>query len=91
MATNNCCAECGEEGGVVSRLKACKSCMSVKYCNAECQKKHWPTHKAACKLQAAKIRDEAGDPYGHPSHEVTSLRIFGSRKSWAHCWNGLDE
>ena len=33
----------------------------------------------------------AGDPYGHPSHEVTSLRIFGSRKSWAQRWNGLDE
>jgi hypothetical protein len=32
-----------------------------------------------------------GDPYGHPSHEVTSLRIFGSRKSWARRWNGLDE
>jgi len=32
-----------------------------------------------------------GDPYGHPSHEVASLRIFGSRKSWAQRWNGLDE
>ena len=31
-----------------------------------------------------------GDPYGHPSHEVTSLRIFGSRKSWAQRWNGLE-
>jgi hypothetical protein len=34
---------------------------------------------------------EIGDPYGHPIHEVTSLRIFGSRKSWAQRWNGLDE
>ena len=33
----------------------------------------------------------AGDPYGHPIHEVASLRIFGSRKSWAQRWNGLDE
>ena len=32
-----------------------------------------------------------GDPYGHPIHEVASLRIFGSRKSWAQRWNGLDE
>ena len=53
-----CCAECGkEEEGVT--LKMCKACMNVKYCNAECQKKHWLTHKTACKLRAAELRDEA--------------------------------
>ena len=57
MATNSCCAECGEEGGV--GLKTCKSCMLVKYCNAECQKKHWPKHKKVCKERAAELRDEA--------------------------------
>ena len=52
-----CCAECEEEGGV--SLKACKACMSVKYCNAKCQHKHWPKHKTACKLRATELRDEA--------------------------------
>ena len=52
-----CCAECGEEGGV--SLKVCKPCMLVKYCNAECQRKHWSTHKKQCKLRAAELRDEA--------------------------------
>jgi TPR repeat protein len=33
--------------------------MQVKYCNAICQKKHWPKHKAACKQRAAELRDEA--------------------------------
>jgi hypothetical protein len=55
--STSCCAECGEEGG--ASLKMCKSCMLVKYCNAECQKKHWPTHKKLCKQHAAEIRDEA--------------------------------
>jgi tetratricopeptide (TPR) repeat protein len=57
--TTSCCAECGkeEEGGGV--LKACKACMSVKYCNAECQLNHWATHKKQCKLRAAELRDEA--------------------------------
>ena len=68
----SCCAECGkeEEGGV--SLKMCKSCMSVKYCNAECQHKHWPTHKIECKLRAAELRDEAlfKDP---PSKEDCSI------------------
>jgi len=58
MTTISCCAECGEEGG--ASLKTCKSCMTVKYCNAECQRNnHWPKHKKECKIQAAKIRDEA--------------------------------
>jgi hypothetical protein len=55
--TGMSCAECGKEGGV--SLKVCKACMSVKYCNAACQKKHWPTHKTACKIRAAELRDEA--------------------------------
>ena len=57
MTTISCCAECGKEGDV--NLKACKSCMFVKYCNAECQRNHWPTHKKQCKLRAAELRDEA--------------------------------
>ena len=56
MTTNSCCADCGVEGG--ASLKICKPCMQVKYCNAECQRKHWARHKAACKLRAAELRDE---------------------------------
>ena len=56
-ATVQCCAECGEEGSV--SLKTCKSCLQAKYCNAICQKNHWPKHKTACKLRAAELRDEA--------------------------------
>jgi hypothetical protein len=33
--------------------------MYAKYCNAICQKKHWPTHKTECKIRAAELRDEA--------------------------------
>jgi TPR repeat protein len=54
---NACCAECGVAGGV--SLKVCKSCMDAKYCNAECQKKHWATHKADCKRRTSELRDEA--------------------------------
>jgi len=54
-----CCANCGEEKGGAS-LKACKSCMIVKYCNVNCQRNHWPKHKKVCKLRAAEILcDEA--------------------------------
>jgi tetratricopeptide (TPR) repeat protein len=60
IMTAICCAECGEEGGEGGvSLKVCMACMSTKYCNAACQRKHWPSHKKDCKLRAAKLRDEA--------------------------------
>ena len=55
----DCCADCGSVAGEGVSLKACKSCMLVKYCNVNCQRNHWPTHKKVCKLRAAEIRDEA--------------------------------
>ena len=57
MTTIICCAECGKDGG--ASLKACKSCMQVKYCDATCQRNHWATHKKQCKRRATELRDEA--------------------------------
>ena len=54
------CANCGtDEKGEGISLKACKSCMLVKYCNPTCQRNHWPKHKKPCKQRAAELRDEA--------------------------------
>ena len=58
-ASTHCCADCGGVAGGGVSLKACKSCMLVRYCNASCQKNHWPTHKKLCKERAAELRDEA--------------------------------
>jgi len=35
------------------KLKECSRCKLVKYCGPECQRAHWPSHKAECKKAAA--------------------------------------
>jgi hypothetical protein len=34
-------------------LKECSRCRRVKYCGAECQRLHWPSHKKECRARAA--------------------------------------
>ena len=43
------CSACGLMGTV----RACGRCHATKYCNTECQRVHWPTHKAVCKAATA--------------------------------------
>ncbi|KAI9032966.1 hypothetical protein DFJ74DRAFT_650332, partial [Hyaloraphidium curvatum] len=38
----------GEEAG---NYKRCSRCRVARYCSVECQKEHWPRHKANCKRQ----------------------------------------
>ena len=53
-ASGHVCSMCGGPPSAssfgVAKLKACRRCMSVRYCSQECQKKHWEEggHKAAC-------------------------------------------
>jgi hypothetical protein len=39
------CALCGKTGG----LQKCSGCKTVRYCDCDCQTKHWPSHKAECR------------------------------------------
>ena len=41
------CAVCKQEG----QSLRCSRCKVVYYCNQDCQRKHWPTHKFTCKPQ----------------------------------------
>ena len=41
----NKCSSCGTFS---ENLKKCSRCQLAQYCNRECQKKHWSTHKTVC-------------------------------------------
>jgi len=45
MSNAQACAHCGNTKG---KLFNCSRCRSVGYCNAECQRAHWHTHKQVC-------------------------------------------
>ena len=52
------CANCGKAAVDDIKLKICTACKLVKYCSVDCQKKHRPQHKKACKKRAAEICDD---------------------------------
>ena len=43
------CTQLAHMGHKIKR-KLCSACRQVHYCSAECQKKHWKSHKQACRL-----------------------------------------
>lgn len=65
-------------------LKSCSGCNGCYYCDAECQKKHWKTHKASCRLsqtgkqeivaQLGQSFSDYADKWRRQHHEmITSL------------------
>ncbi len=59
------CAYCKQSNA----KKRCAKCKSVNYCNAECQKAHWQTHKQDCDDTLVNIIDiskQAGLDIRHP-------------------------
>ena len=56
------CAGCGGAPSAGAKLQACGRCMSIRYCSAERQEKHWREggHKEACpRLRDIRARKKA--------------------------------
>ncbi|KKY26387.1 putative mynd domain [Diplodia seriata] len=50
------CSSCGKPS---QNLKRCAKCHSEQYCNRDCQKAHWKTHKKVCAAAAAAAAEGA--------------------------------
>ena len=66
---NEVCANCGNLGSDLVKLKKCNACRLVKYCGVDCQKAHRKQHKKACKKRAAELKDEQLYSQGHKRPE----------------------
>lgn len=57
-------------------LMSCKRCMTARYCEKECQRKHWRTHKYLCKAVGEKNAVEVSIPdYEYVMTSVGSPRL----------------
>ena len=50
------CFHCGKHG---HNLPKCRQCAQAFYCNADCQRKHWRTHKPVCRAAVAALAQRA--------------------------------
>ena len=64
------CAECAVGPTDDKKLSTCKGCLSVVYCGAGCQRKHWSRHKKQCELRK---RERAAELTEAMSEEFTAL------------------
>ena len=49
------CENCGM---IIQRIHICSGCRKVAYCNKQCQRTHWKTHKKTCTYSAAGKKEE---------------------------------
>ena len=50
------CFHCGKHG---HNLPKCRQCAQAYYCDADCQRKHWPKHRPVCRAAVAALARRA--------------------------------
>ncbi|PFX27615.1 Ubiquitin carboxyl-terminal hydrolase 19 [Stylophora pistillata] len=67
------CASCYKHPGHNETLRRCTQCWGIGYCNMQCQKDHWTTHKKTCK----RVPQPIGLPFviSIPASKATFKRL----------------
>ncbi|KAI0058768.1 hypothetical protein BV25DRAFT_1861509 [Artomyces pyxidatus] len=87
------CDQCGAvEQPAVKQFRLCGGCMTTNYCSPECQKLHWPAHKAICQHTAAQVSATKQQPISaeFPDENLAKLlRRFTSLHTALLGWAGF--
>ncbi|VDB83995.1 unnamed protein product [Peniophora sp. CBMAI 1063] len=87
------CDACGAiENPAVRQFRLCGGCMTTNYCSPECQKTHWPGHKAICQHTAAAVAASKQQPLSesYPDENLAKLlRRFASLHTSLLGWVGF--
>jgi len=87
------CDTCGAvENPSIQKFRYCGGCMTTQYCSPECQKSHWPSHKAICQHTAAQVseaKQQAMNTACPDENLVKHLRKFTSTHSSLLGWAGF--
>ncbi|KAJ7068732.1 hypothetical protein C8F01DRAFT_1119132 [Mycena amicta] len=78
-AAKNGCLVCRKGG----KLRQCAGCKTVQYCSRECQRSHWPLHKAHCSKSKEYSEDFAALRSNNPEY-AKEVKAFGK---FFQIWN----
>lgn len=81
------CANCTKTG---AELKSCARCHTVHYCNRDCQKSHWKTHKKACGVGESASRASV-DANAEHSNTYSAPRLKNLEKHVPKPFTDLDQ
>ncbi|KIJ95487.1 hypothetical protein K443DRAFT_108719 [Laccaria amethystina LaAM-08-1] len=86
------CDQCHTPETPSLKFRLCGGCMTTQYCSQDCQREHWPGHKAICQHMASQISKVALTTGSSPSsdeHLAKNLRKFTSAYTSLLGWAGF--
>ncbi|TDL20787.1 hypothetical protein BD410DRAFT_790458 [Rickenella mellea] len=83
------CDTCGaaEQPGL-QKFRMCGGCMITQYCSQDCQKSHWPSHKAICQHTTSVIAAAKQEP-STDENVAKNLRKFCSAHQTLLSWSAF--
>lgn len=80
-AATTACSNC-KTARPTEQLKRCGGCKSERYCDAKCQKAHWPAHKPVCgQGKGWKDGEAVGVEQGMPEG-TTRVALESNLRAW---------
>lgn len=86
------CDQCGTEETPAVKFRLCGGCMTTQYCSQDCQKIHWPAHKAICQHTVSQMKQVASNATanGYADENIArNLRKFTSAHNALLGWAGF--